>query len=1004
MEEIFRFVALRAPTKNLTDIPTVSLISSSANQPTTIEELISEANNIDENDVFTSYTQHHFSSPLQTVYSEFSASVNVVTSNNNEVIDPSEKIIETFNTDIEQLIASDKWNENKECLRLTIHRVKFGESEQKEDLKTYTDLMRATNIVENFPTSREISSKELQTWVDAPIVFKSKSTNKGLQGRIAKSKETRTVLQKRAQDKAIKLLADRKLTNDTLSHVMSLPPQEYAAKPIDHGLSNQKSKANTSKDKNEHDCEKVHGEGQALNAARSPSLNLSLTPSALKSLPENVIKTFQKSGIDPQNSSVENLVKKLETQIIRQDEELLSIMAPYISKSGSTHFGSLRLSIEKGLAGGGAGSAVSFQDYIIDAKNAGIHFVPPFIFTDVDEVEDERYIKPSGVGQLLVVRKHLKGYIRTDISHIENVLSGESKVREHTTSVQTEEFFLTETEQEKEETKDLQSTERFELNEEAEQAIEERKKLTGEVTVSAKFGPSYKVDASVGAAYENSKKNSQKSASRFAREITETASFKVREKVKQQRSRRLIEEVRETNTHTFVNPPENEPISGVYQFLDKVYEAQTFDYGLRTFYDIIVPEPAALYISAFESDSAPTSPIRKEPKPFEVDPATLDQGNYTRYVSEYGATNVDSPPEPFTTVSFSSAGAREGDGEYKKARVAANGEITIPNGYQAIHVYVTASLTGTTSEDAGKNTGLMAQVGREQFNFLMDVPVDFTQDRALDSQQGSLPVAIRAYKASSYIVTIEVMCRRTAKALDDWKLKTHEKVFTAYTQELEAYRAELAKQSLRSDPDIYGRNPAANAKLAATEVKRSALTLLANKRLLFDAIDVDCQQVPKIDIDAIRAAGPTIRFLEQAFEWENLSYVLYPYFWGRKAPYWKRKILFDDTDPLFADFIRAGAARVQLAVRLGFEAAVDHFVKTGEPWMGGELPEITDELYLPFYLEQKNQLGAPGNEVPFDDPWPVRVPTSLVIISKENDLPKWEKNSEGEWEEVPSTP
>lgn len=201
------------------------------------------------------------------------------------------------------------------------------------------------------------------------------------------------------------------------------------------------------------------------------------------------------------------------------------------------------------------------------------------------------------------------------------------------------------------------------------------------------------------------------------------------------------------------------------------------------------------------------------------------------------------------------------------------------------------------------------------------------------------------------------------------------------------------------EAQIRGGNPASNRKRAATEVKKAAIALIANRRILIDSINIDSDDIPYIDIPKARDNDPLIRFLEQAFEWENMSFFYYPYFWGRKEPHWKQKILFDDVDAEFADFIRAGAARVQLPVRPGFEDAVDHYTKTCEPWNGGELPTITDELYLPFVEEHKAQLGAPGNEVPVGDPWPVIVPTNLVYLKDSAQLPRWEKVDD-EWIDV----
>ncbi|MFP3693856.1 hypothetical protein, partial [Burkholderia sp. SIMBA_048] len=72
-----------------------------------------------------------------------------------------------------------------------------------------------------------------------------------------------------------------------------------------------------------------------------------------------------------------------------------------------------------------------------------------------------------------------------------------------------------------------------------------------------------------------------------------------------------------------------------------------------------------------------------------------------------------------------------------------------------------------------------------------------------------------------------------------------------------------------------------------------------------------------------------IKFMEQAFEWENLSYYLYPYYWGRKTN-WNDLYQSDDTDPLFKAFLQSGMARVVATVRPGFEDAVQFYMATGK--------------------------------------------------------------------------
>lgn len=141
-----------------------------------------------------------------------------------------------------------------------------------------------------------------------------------------------------------------------------------------------------------------------------------------------------------------------------------------------------------------------------------------------------------------------------------------------------------------------------------------------------------------------------------------------------------------------------------------------------------------------------------------------------------------------------------------------------------------------------------------------------------------------------------------------------------------------------------------------------------------------------------------MRFFEQAFEWEHLVYFFYPYFWGWKTG-WRNRMLLDDEDPAFGDFLRAGAARVVFPVRPGFEAAVVHYLETGEFWNGGPPPNIASSLYVPIVQEIEAATGAPGDEKPVGEPWEVRLPTTLVRIRPQDDLPEWQNVGE-QWQPV----
>ncbi len=263
-------------------------------------------------------------------------------------------------------------------------------------------------------------------------------------------------------------------------------------------------------------------------------------------------------------------------------------------------------------------------------------------------------------------------------------------------------------------------------------------------------------------------------------------------------------------------------------------------------------------------------------------------------------------------------------------------------------------------------------------------------------------IGLHARNIVSYVLGIEITVVRTGRALAEWQHETYDAIVARY-QTLEAdYRDRKAELETQEGIKIEGRNPLENRLLERNELKRSALTMLTGQYFEeFDAIIGFSEG--RIDFDEAIPEGRYARFFENAFEWENMVYQFYPYYWGRKST-WQKKLLLQDVDPIHAEFLKSGYADIQLPVRPGFEAALMHYLDTGKVWQGAEPPNITNPKYADFLEEIKERRDQEEShqELPVGDPWEIRLPTTLVRIRPGNTLPVWQQDeATGEWLPAP---
>jgi hypothetical protein len=654
------------------------------------------------------------------------------------------------------------------------------------------------------------------------------------------------------------------------------------------------------------------------------------------------------------------------------------------------------------------------------------------------------------VGDLHVVRQELLRYEAGEIADIENLMAKEKKGHIHVFKELREQETVTAEEHEEEHTHDNQTTDRNEMERESKKESQSEASIEAGVTFSAQYGP-VKIGANTQASYAASSSESNKVASKYAKEVIDRTIDRVKDRRLEQRRVLMRQETVDRNVHEYDNDGDASVV-GIYQWVDKIYEAATFNYGRRMMLDVTIPEPASYWQYAKVLDAA-AGVNAKPPPPLKItDPDTgvrrdlaADDIGEVIQVGELAATyrvaGLTPPPPRWTTVG--KALKTEGDpatDEWAKdlQHIATKTEtLKIPKGYEPAWYTGVVNLLANTHE----NYGVMSGAWRNEYSSIIGYGPDGTNlpfktayeggimgnntlsvgpfidpvqlgipstvshafveahpDNTVAAgatgdvgEEGEIPVTFTALGSPVFTAAVTVVCERTEQAYRKWQLEQYQAVVThweQWTADFEsAVREAKAAADLKNTPST-STNTALSGRVITDELRRQFLEMLRVPYLgntvgmkPADLSDPTKPQPPALDPPRAAVEGRVIEFVEQAFEWPQMAYHFYPYYWKRRAA-WPNSMVLQDADPAFTDFLRAGSARVVVPVRPGFELAVCHHlgVRPIIPWRAGTPPIVDAEPYISIAEEIKSSQTSLEKPARIDKPWPVKLPTTLVIL------------------------
>jgi hypothetical protein len=545
-----------------------------------------------------------------------------------------------------------------------------------------------------------------------------------------------------------------------------------------------------------------------------------------------------------------------------------------------------------------------------------------------------------GWGDLVVARESLVGYDAKEIAHIENVLPGESKVRVHERIATTEEFNESETISERESEKDSQTTDRYELQAESQSTIAQDFSISTGVNTSGQYGLT-QVDTSLDAAFSQSESQSRSSSVDTAKEIVSKAVERTFERVRQLRRLTIKERIRELNRHKLSNvgpQSDGSAISGIYLFVEKIQKIELRHYGTRMMIEFHVPEPALTLL-----ERAAAGEFSASLPPFDVYPGDIQPGNYLCEAQQYNALDITPPPSLFIQVGWSWNSKIFEEAE-QWGEDCFSDIINIPKGYRPMAARVAWSGLRGKTENREFNFSF-AVGGRSEEGHEHTIPTYdgvVLQLRADADWPQGVPVSGRVHGSwdGAMYVHVTLSCMRTNEALDAWRISVWQALQAGYEtierkfaqkQQQKNYQKEILRAVGSNAPSSEYR------RVERAELQKWAIKSMRRAPQNFNAVE-QVGDLQEIEPQSAEAQAPIVRFYEDSFEWEHMTYFLYPYHWSRRAS-WASRIAAEAAEAQHQAFLSAGAARVIVPIKPGFEEKVASFLDPDNP-ITGELERI----------------------------------------------------------------
>jgi hypothetical protein len=482
-------------------------------------------------------------------------------------------------------------------------------------------------------------------------------------------------------------------------------------------------------------------------------------------------------------------------------------------------------------------------------------------------------------------------------------------------------------------------------------------------TVSGTYGP---VSATVASSFtaQDQSSDSANESRKHAISMTRSASTRVKKEHKVTISTTTVTGTAESSTRVLTNPSETDPIRIDYFSLMRKWHVGLYRYGLRFTYDIAIPEPGAamreLHAELFRLQGqvgglfnfdVPHGDITADIRPGETEPHYLVLAE--RFDCQVPQVPAASGPVVASQVVPGLSGADNAirtftlpftiKDDFRIKKVTLDAQVSSPAG-----IDINMDILGSTFHRHGGNFGVTQELfSRQGGGFLANASGN---QEAIFIFQGA--------DAAAVMLTIEI--EPTPERMLQWQMEVWDALYNAALNQHNQLQQDIAARIAQIQDGLTRVDTLTLRREENEEVMKGVLRWLLGPTFefmpdvvskVFEAQHADPLHAQAVDlphgIDFTgsqmfgdpSATGTTdwstvfkfeemVKFINQAIEWENVLYFLYPYFWDEPQS-WDFLRQIEHPDSLRQAFLRAGSARVVLTVRPGWQDAWIAFVETG---------------------------------------------------------------------------